>query len=93
MAGIISYRGYCIDLINELARVLHFTYEIYAVPHGKYGALTDNGTWNGMVGELLRKVCAVLQWDVDAQPLTYHLGPDFGNWPLGYLIENGDDQK
>lgn len=55
--GTVSYSGYCMDLLNELARTLHFTYEIYVVPDGRYGALTDNGTWNGMVGELNQKVC------------------------------------
>lgn len=55
--GTVSYKGYCIDLINELARALHFTYELYPVPDGYYGALTENGTWNGMIGELVRQVC------------------------------------
>ena len=56
--GGISYKGYCIDLLNELARMLKFTYEIYPSPDGKYGAVTENGTWNGMVGELVSKVKA-----------------------------------
>ena len=55
--GSIKYKGYCIDLLNELQRQLHFTYEIYVVPDGKYGGITDNGTWNGLVGELVRRVC------------------------------------
>lgn len=55
--GIMKYKGYCIDLMNELQKLLHFSYEIYEVPDGKYGGLTDNGTWNGMVGELVRGVC------------------------------------
>ncbi|XP_068737794.1 glutamate receptor 2-like isoform X1 [Montipora capricornis] len=63
--GTVYYTGYCIDLLNELARTLHFTYEIYVVPDGKYGALTENGTWNGMVGELDRKNA-----DVAVGPLT-----------------------
>ena len=54
--GIMKYKGYCIDLMNELQKLLHFSYEIYEVPDGKYGGLTDNGTWNGMVGELVRGV-------------------------------------
>ena len=52
-----SYEGYCIDLLNELARNLKFTYEIYPSPEGLYGAETENGTWNGMIGELVNKVC------------------------------------
>lgn len=63
--GTVSYSGYCMDLLNELARTLHFTYEIYVVPDGRYGALTDNGTWNGMVGELNQKKA-----DIAAAPLT-----------------------
>lgn len=55
--GTMKYKGYCIDLMNELQKLLHFSYEMYEVPDGKYGGLTDNGTWNGMVGELVRGVC------------------------------------
>ncbi|PFX27300.1 Glutamate receptor 4 [Stylophora pistillata] len=53
--GEVVYTGYCIDLLNELARNLKFTYEIYFTPDGFYGAETDNGTWNGIIGELLYK--------------------------------------
>lgn len=55
--GSVSYEGYCIDLLNELASNLKFTYEIYPTPDGMYGAETENGTWNGMIGELLNEVC------------------------------------
>ena len=55
--GNFSYEGYCIDLLNELARILKFTYEIYPSPDGLYGVEMENGTWNGMIGELLNKVC------------------------------------
>ncbi|KAL9962089.1 hypothetical protein ACROYT_G031159 [Oculina patagonica] len=53
--GSFSYEGYCIDLLNGLARNLKFTYEIYPSPDGLYGGETKNGTWNGMIGELIRK--------------------------------------
>ena len=54
--GSSSYEGYCIDLLNELARNLKFTYEIYVSPDGMYGAQRDNGTWNGMIGEIVNEV-------------------------------------
>ena len=54
--GGVSYEGYCVDLLNELARNLKFTYEIYPSPDGFYGAETDNGTWDGIIGELLNEV-------------------------------------
>ena len=54
--GQFAYEGYCIDLLNELAKTLHFTYHITPSPDGFFGAETINGSWNGMIGELLNKV-------------------------------------
>ena len=58
--GTESFKGYCMDLLDELARILKFSYEIYTSPDGLYGAETENGSWNGMIGELIRKVCEQL---------------------------------
>lgn len=58
--GIVWYEGYCIDLLEELAKILKFTYEIYPSPDGFYGAETENGTWDGMIGELISKVCKII---------------------------------
>ena len=54
--GAISYEGFCIDLLKQLTKMLHFTYEIYVSPDGQYGAITQKGTWNGIIGELVDKV-------------------------------------
>ena len=68
--GTISYEGFCIDLFEQLAKMLHFTYEIYHSPDGQYGGITENGTWNGMMGELVNKVSTLrgisLVWLVKA---------------------------
>ncbi|XP_067047695.1 glutamate receptor 2-like [Acropora muricata] len=53
--GTISYEGFCIDLFEQLAKMLHFTYDIYICPDGQYGGITENGTWDGMMGELVNK--------------------------------------
>lgn len=58
--GTISYQGYCVDLLNELAKHLHFTYDIYPSSDGLYGEETENGTWNGLIGELVKKVCTLI---------------------------------
>ena len=58
--GSISYEEYCIDLLNKLAENLHFTYEIYTSPDEAYGAESENGSWNGLIGELTNAVCKVL---------------------------------
>ncbi|KAG5280252.1 hypothetical protein AALO_G00086850 [Alosa alosa] len=49
------YKGFSIDVLDALAKILGFKYEIYQVSDGKYGSQMPNGTWNGMIGELINK--------------------------------------
>ncbi|XP_061083985.1 glutamate receptor ionotropic, delta-1 isoform X1 [Conger conger] len=49
------YKGFSIDVLDALAKVLGFKYEIYQVPDNKYGTQLPNGSWNGMIGELINK--------------------------------------
>ena len=37
-------------------RIVGFDYVIKPVKDGKYGSQLSNGSWNGMIGELLRHV-------------------------------------
>uniref|UniRef100_A0A6G1SD06 Glutamate receptor, ionotropic kainate 2 n=1 Tax=Aceria tosichella TaxID=561515 RepID=A0A6G1SD06_9ACAR len=46
------YEGYCIDLMNKLAKKLQFNFIIKEVPGGQYGKI-QNGSWTGMIRELL----------------------------------------
>ncbi len=50
------YKGFSIDVLDALAKVLGFKYEMYQVADGKYGSPQANGSWNGMIGELIGKV-------------------------------------
>ncbi|CAC5406402.1 GRID1 [Mytilus coruscus] len=43
------------DLLKHLSDGLNFTYDLIGPPDGNWGAELDNGTWNGMVGQLQRK--------------------------------------
>ncbi|CAF1305855.1 unnamed protein product, partial [Didymodactylos carnosus] len=63
-------RGYCIDLLQKLAKNLSFAFTVHLVADNKYGALEAEGNdpvkkWNGMVGELLN-----YQADMIIAPLT-----------------------
>ena len=51
-----QFEGYCADLAKAICRELGIDYELRLVNDGKYGEKMNNGTWNGMVGELTRKV-------------------------------------
>jgi ionotropic glutamate receptor len=54
--GTVQYYGYCVDLINAIKRLVNFDYELYEAPDGNYGAMDENGNWNGMIKELMDKV-------------------------------------
>ncbi|XP_061537745.1 glutamate receptor ionotropic, kainate 4 [Phycodurus eques] len=49
------YEGFCVDMLKELAAILKFKYRIRLVGDGLYGVLGANGTWSGMVGELISR--------------------------------------
>ncbi|KAK9395016.1 glutamate receptor ionotropic kainate 4 [Crotalus adamanteus] len=49
------YEGFCVDMLKELADILHFNYKIHLVGDGVYGVPETNGTWTGMVGELIAR--------------------------------------
>ena len=48
--------GFLIDLMRQIMEPYNVTYEIKFVKDGAYGAMDADGTWNGMIGELLRGV-------------------------------------
>ncbi|XP_064637825.1 glutamate receptor ionotropic, kainate 2-like isoform X1 [Lineus longissimus] len=48
------FEGYCIDLLENIAAIHGFEYEIYLVPDGKFGAEQEkDGMWDGVIGELM----------------------------------------
>ncbi len=51
-----EYEGYCIDLIKLLADKVGFKHKVQIVKDGQYGAAQHDGSWDGMIGELLNKV-------------------------------------
>lgn len=51
------YEGFCVDMLKELADILKFKYRIRLVGDGLYGVPGANGSWTGMVGELISRVC------------------------------------
>uniref|UniRef100_A0A182JSA2 Ionotropic glutamate receptor C-terminal domain-containing protein n=1 Tax=Anopheles christyi TaxID=43041 RepID=A0A182JSA2_9DIPT len=50
-----GFKGYCIDLLNKIAVIVEFDYEIREVEDGKFGNMNENGEWNGIVRKLIDK--------------------------------------
>jgi len=51
-----EFEGFIPDLLETVSRRVNFNYIIEPVRDGKYGAKMLNGSWNGMIGELTRRV-------------------------------------
>jgi ABC-type amino acid transport substrate-binding protein len=45
--------GYCIDLLTRLSTTMDFDYEIIPSSENQYGYKQANGTWTGIVGDLI----------------------------------------
>ena len=50
------YKGYCIDLLEALGKLMKFEYDVYVAPDGQYGRMTQDKQWNGVVKELVDRV-------------------------------------
>lgn len=50
-----QWYGFCIDLLDAIRETVPFEYEIREVEDHAYGSLNENGSWNGMMRELIDK--------------------------------------
>ncbi|XP_076356975.1 glutamate receptor ionotropic, kainate 2-like isoform X2 [Tachypleus tridentatus] len=56
LTGNSRFEGFCIDLLETVAEMLGFHYELYLVADNKFGAEnTTTGEWNGLVKEIIDK--------------------------------------
>ncbi len=53
------YEGYGADLAKMVAKIVGYEYKIQPVGDGKYGSMEPDGSWNGMIGELMTGVSLV----------------------------------
>ena len=54
------YWGYCIDLIFEIQKKMKFEFTLYESPDKNYGSIQPNGTWDGLVNELIMDVSGTI---------------------------------
>lgn len=48
--------GFAVDLIRELSSILGFNYTFIVEEDAEYGKKLSDGTWDGMIGKLMREV-------------------------------------
>uniref|UniRef100_A0A3B3TY67 Glutamate receptor n=1 Tax=Poecilia latipinna TaxID=48699 RepID=A0A3B3TY67_9TELE len=85
--------GYCIDLLEKLAEDMGFTFDLYIVGDGKYGALSGTGRWTGLVGDLLSGTAdmAVTSFSINsARSRVIDFTSPFYSTSLGILVRSRD---
>jgi len=51
-----QFVGYIPDLLEELSYIIHFEYDIQPVHDSSFGHRRLDGTWDGIVGQLINRV-------------------------------------
>uniref|UniRef100_A0A3B4FF20 Glutamate receptor n=1 Tax=Pundamilia nyererei TaxID=303518 RepID=A0A3B4FF20_9CICH len=85
--------GYCIDLLEKLAEDMGFTFDLYIVGDGKYGAFSGTGRWTGLVGDLLSGTAdmAVTSFSINsARSRVIDFTSPFYSTSLGILVRSRD---
>ncbi|XP_051941472.1 glutamate receptor ionotropic, NMDA 3B [Hippocampus zosterae] len=85
--------GYCIDLLEKLAEDMGFTFDLYIVGDGKYGALSGSGRWTGLVGDLRSGTAdmAVTSFSINsARSRVIDFTSPFYSTSLGILVRSRD---
>ena len=52
----LGYDGYIVDLMAKISEMLGIEHRLFPVHDGRYGNRRSDGTWNGIIGEVMRKV-------------------------------------
>jgi hypothetical protein len=52
-----KFVGFCIDILLDLSERLNFSFEIEIVKDATFGKKNEKGEWNGIIGELVNRVC------------------------------------
>ncbi|KFM59945.1 Glutamate receptor, ionotropic kainate 2, partial [Stegodyphus mimosarum] len=55
LTGNERYEGFCVDLIHSICLRLKCKYEYRIVADDNYGNRQENGTWDGMIGEVMNQ--------------------------------------
>ena len=68
------YYGYCIELIYKISDLLNFEFTLKEPADGSYGTMQPDGSWNGIVKELMDEVGSFLVGRKDTSLEIYSIG-------------------
>ena len=50
------YDGFVKDILDHVTKIMHLDYTIHVLPGQAFGSVSSNGTWDGLIGEILYQV-------------------------------------
>ena len=56
LVGNDRYYGFTVDMMDKVSARMDFEYELHPVGDGKFGVELPDGSWNGIIGEILENV-------------------------------------
>ena len=62
--GNARYRGFCVDLVAAIGEQTGLVFSLYPTPDGLRGHRQQDGTWTGLVAQILNEVSASVETDV-----------------------------
>ncbi|KAK6173038.1 hypothetical protein SNE40_016574 [Patella caerulea] len=89
-----GYEGYCVDLIALVAKKVGFEYTL--LPSNDYGKKLENGSWTGMIGELVRKekdIAVASLTITEERERAVDFSKPFMSTGISIMIKKPDKQK
>jgi hypothetical protein len=62
------YEGFYVDVLHEVGRRSGLSFQMRLVPDGQVGSPGDDGSWNGLIGQISLGVSSLLE----SIPLPIH---------------------
>ncbi|XP_033111554.1 glutamate receptor ionotropic, delta-2-like isoform X2 [Anneissia japonica] len=91
-----EYTGFCIELIQKIAKDLEFEYTIYDVPDKQYGVREKDGKWNGLIGQVYYSkadiALAGMIINSDREEVIDFTKP-YMNYGVGILMKKTEEQR
>lgn len=89
--------GYCIELLRELSSKMDFDYEIRPSSKNQYGHKLNNGSWTGLVGDLISGEIdisvATLTMTTEREEVIDFVSPYFDQSGISILLRKEEPEQ
>ncbi|CAG0903981.1 unnamed protein product, partial [Darwinula stevensoni] len=84
------YDGFCIQMLKRMSELMEFDFDIVVPAIGTYGAKQEDGSWDGLIGDLYRgetdMIVAPLTMTSEREEVVDFVAPYFDQSGIGIVI-------